>query len=203
MESFKEEYKQRLRHVHGFDFKEMALALFRFQFEYNLTYQAYVNARGIDFVGYVFYHTHTLLRKSIKQNLARMIVGNKNQQSMASYFGWAKHCNSINLLKKLGMNSFSQYGIKPTVKGYIGDKIEVKRLLNKPIIVHEYKIDNSKHFADKGLGKCLHMQISFNDEKRVVFTSGTALIDMISKIPENGFPFTTTIVKDNERFMFT
>ena len=48
MESFKEEYKQRLRHVHGFDFKEMALALFRFQFEYNLTYQAYVNARGID-----------------------------------------------------------------------------------------------------------------------------------------------------------
>lgn len=60
-----------------------------------------VDARGIDFVGYVFRHTHTLLRKSIKQNFARMLANNKNAQSIASYNGWALHCNSINLLKKL------------------------------------------------------------------------------------------------------
>jgi len=60
-----------------------------------------VKARGIDFVGYVFHHTHTLLRKSIKQNFARMLVNNKNKQSIASYNGWASHCNSIHLLKKL------------------------------------------------------------------------------------------------------
>lgn len=60
-----------------------------------------VAARGIDFVGYVFYHTHTRLRKSIKQNFARMIHKNKNKASIASYNGWAKHCNSKNLLKKL------------------------------------------------------------------------------------------------------
>jgi retron-type reverse transcriptase len=65
-------------------------------------YQVFpVEARGIDFVGYVFYHTHTLLRKSIKQNFARMIHKNKNAKSIASYYGWASHCNSKHLLKKL------------------------------------------------------------------------------------------------------
>lgn len=58
-------------------------------------------SRGIDFVGYVFYHTHTRLRKSIKQNFARMLVKNKNEKSIASYNGWLSHCNSKNLTKKL------------------------------------------------------------------------------------------------------
>lgn len=65
-------------------------------------YQIYpVDARGIDFVGYRFYHTHTLLRKTIKQNFAKMLANRKNDKSIASYMGWAKHCNSRNLIKKL------------------------------------------------------------------------------------------------------
>ncbi len=65
-------------------------------------YQVFpVSARGIDFVGYVFFHTHTLLRKSIKQNFARMLKKRRNAQSIASYNGWAVHCNSKNLMKKL------------------------------------------------------------------------------------------------------
>lgn len=65
-------------------------------------YQVFpVNARGIDFVGYVFYHTHTRLRKSIKQNFARMLSTNRNDKSIASYNGWAVHCNSKNLMNKL------------------------------------------------------------------------------------------------------
>ncbi|WP_340112639.1 reverse transcriptase domain-containing protein [Maribellus mangrovi] len=60
-----------------------------------------VSSRGIDFVGYVFYHTHTRLRKSIKKNFARMLKQRKNEKSIASYNGWAAHCNSKNLLKKL------------------------------------------------------------------------------------------------------
>jgi RNA-directed DNA polymerase len=65
-------------------------------------YQVFpVAARGIDFLGYVFYHTHTRLRKSIKQNFARMLKRRRNKQSIAGYNGWAKHCNSKNLLKKL------------------------------------------------------------------------------------------------------
>jgi retron-type reverse transcriptase len=65
-------------------------------------YQVFpVAARGIDFVGYKMFHTHTLLRKSIKKNFARMLASHNNHASTASYVGWAKHCNSKNLLKKL------------------------------------------------------------------------------------------------------
>lgn len=65
-------------------------------------YQVFpVESRGIDFVGYKFYHTHTLLRKGIKKNFARMLKRNPNSASIASYQGWAKHCNSINLLNTL------------------------------------------------------------------------------------------------------
>lgn len=60
-----------------------------------------VQARGIDFVGYRFWHTHTLLRKAIKKNFARMIHINRNDASIASYLGWAKHCNSNHLIKTL------------------------------------------------------------------------------------------------------
>ncbi|QTE37512.1 RNA-directed DNA polymerase [Mucilaginibacter gossypii] len=65
-------------------------------------YQVFpVKDRGIDFVGYVHFHTHVLLRKSIKQSFARMIKRRPNRESLASYMGWAKHCNSLHLIKKL------------------------------------------------------------------------------------------------------
>lgn len=63
-----------------------------------------VKARGIDFVGYVFYHSHTLLRKSIKKRFAKAISKKKNNQTIAAYNGWTKHCNAKHLLKKLVPN---------------------------------------------------------------------------------------------------
>lgn len=70
-----------------------------------------VDARGIDFLGYVFFHTHTLLRKSIKQSLCRRVERlNKREkkptrkeykQSIASWWGWCKYCDSINLVRTL------------------------------------------------------------------------------------------------------
>ncbi|MBB2149157.1 reverse transcriptase/maturase family protein [Pedobacter gandavensis] len=60
-----------------------------------------VKSRGIDFVGYVHYHTHLLMRKSIKKNFARKVAKGINKLSLASYLGWAKHCNSRHLIRKL------------------------------------------------------------------------------------------------------
>lgn len=60
-----------------------------------------IEKRGIDFLGYKFFHTHTLLRKTIKKNFARMLAKNPNPASIASYYGWISHCNGNNLLKKL------------------------------------------------------------------------------------------------------
>lgn len=65
-------------------------------------YQVFpVQSRGIDFIGYVFYHTHVLLRKRIKQNFARKLKNKDNATSIPSYMGWLKHCNSNHLIKKL------------------------------------------------------------------------------------------------------
>jgi len=63
-----------------------------------------IESRGIDFVGYKFFHSHTLLRKGIKQNLKKMLKYNKNKKSIDSYKGWTNHANCKNLINKLITN---------------------------------------------------------------------------------------------------
>jgi RNA-directed DNA polymerase len=64
-------------------------------------YQVFpVAIRGIDFVGYKHFHSHTLLRKSIKKRFVKMVTRRPSYHSMASYYGWIKHCNGANLYKK-------------------------------------------------------------------------------------------------------
>lgn len=73
-----------------------------------------VDKRGVDFIGYVFRHTHILLRKGIKKNFCRAVAKlNKRQVSEAEYkqvlcswMGWAKHCNAKNLINKITKNKF-------------------------------------------------------------------------------------------------
>ncbi len=101
------------------------------------------------------------------------------------------------------MNKFSQFNIKIASKGFEGDKIKISKILNKEIEVYYYKIEDSKVFRERGTGKCLQLQISFNNEKHVIFTSSSGLIEAIQQIPEKGFPFTTTIIKETDRFKFT
>ena len=59
---------------------------------------------GIDFLGYVFYPQHTLVRRKIRDNCIQKLkegdIG-KLCNSLTSYYGWFKHCNSYNLRKKL------------------------------------------------------------------------------------------------------
>jgi len=70
-----------------------------------------VASRGVDFVGYVFYHDHIMLRKRIKVNmmkrrakLIRLKVTNKEyKHQMASYLGWVSQpfASTRHLLKKI------------------------------------------------------------------------------------------------------
>lgn len=65
-------------------------------------YQVFpVASRGINFVGYICYHTHTRIRPSIKRRMARMIRRRKNRASIGAYKGWMDHCDSRHLMKKL------------------------------------------------------------------------------------------------------
>lgn len=99
------------------------------------------------------------------------------------------------------MKKFSDFGIKPLTKNFTGDKIKIDRILNKQIIVVDYRIQNSKF--EKGHGKRLDLQIAIDGANRVVFTSSSVLMELIQQVPKENFPFTTTIVRDNERFEFT
>ena len=94
-------------------------------------YQIYnIETRGVDFVGYVFRHEYTLLRKSIKQRLKRLVhlylVGRVSRESLkrriASYLGWLKYCNSKRLLYLIEQKThihFSNWrGVKATFKQF-------------------------------------------------------------------------------------
>ncbi len=66
-----------------------------------------VDARGIDFLGYKFFHDYTLVRKSLAKKFKRKVRSIEKYpyayndteilSSLASYLGWFKHANAQNL----------------------------------------------------------------------------------------------------------
>lgn len=78
----------------GFVLKEIHVYLQALGLKVKSNYQIFpIESRGIDWVGYVHYHTHTLLRKKIKINY----IKSKNK---FNYNGWLVHANCYNLRKK-------------------------------------------------------------------------------------------------------
>lgn len=100
------------------------------------------------------------------------------------------------------MYRFSEFNIQVESKSFSGDKISIDRILNREITVVDFKIENSKYEA-KGNGKCLHLQIEINGLKYVVFTGSVYLMNMIEKVPAGRFPFFTTIIKQDEAYIFS
>ncbi|NCT92921.1 MAG: reverse transcriptase [Chitinophagaceae bacterium] len=79
----------------------------RLNLDLKSNYQIFpVASRGVDMLGYVFYHEHVLLRPGIKKNFARKMAKGISQESFAGFMGWAKHCNSRHLIKKLTNERF-------------------------------------------------------------------------------------------------
>lgn len=101
-------------------------------------YQVFpVESRGIDFVGYRFYHTHTCLRKSIKLSIFRLINKYKTKKiskgeliiSMSAYFGWLKHCDSKHLLSKIerdtGLHYSNWFGVNSNISSFYDTDIKI------------------------------------------------------------------------------
>jgi hypothetical protein len=103
------------------------------------------------------------------------------------------------------MNRFSQFNVQIPDRGFEGDKIKISKVLNREIIVHGSRIEDTKikKFEEQGSGKCMHLQISLNGTLYILFTGSGYLINAIKQIPRDQFPFTTTIVEENGRFIFT
>lgn len=98
------------------------------------------------------------------------------------------------------MNKFSDFNIASSV--LLGDKVKLEDVMNVDIEVHAFKIVASKH-PKPGYEKCLHLQIKLNEKDCVLFTSSNVLINMIDKVPADGFPFKAKIVKSGKCLRFT
>lgn len=99
------------------------------------------------------------------------------------------------------MKKFKDFGIKSDHAAFVGDKVKISKILNREISVLDFRIEDSKYGG--GGSKCLHMQIEVGTTKHVVFTGSKNLIDQIQKVPKTEFPFSTTIVKENEWYEFS
>ena len=117
----------------------------KLKLELKPNYQIFpVDSRGIDFVGYRFYHTHTLLRKSIKVKINRLldkyergyITLSKLKIIMQSYFGWLKYCNSKHFLQKIEVQTRLCYS------NFIGEEELISNTYNKNIRVIDIQLSN-------------------------------------------------------------
>lgn len=99
------------------------------------------------------------------------------------------------------MKQFKDFGIKIPSQNFVGDKIKMNRILNREIVVFDYKLEDSKFANCKS--KCLYLQIAIGETKHVVFTISQFLTKAIQEVPKKDFPFTTTIVEDNKRLEFS
>ena len=59
-----------------------------------------LDVRGLDFLGYRFFHDYTLIRKSIVNTFKRKFRKGITQESLASYGGWFKWGNTHHLTSK-------------------------------------------------------------------------------------------------------
>ncbi|MCD8008993.1 MAG: RNA-directed DNA polymerase [Clostridiales bacterium] len=107
-----------------------------------------VNARGIDFLGYVIRHDYVLIRKHIKQTAARKLSRIKSKkrrvQVIGALWGWVKHANGRNLTKKLlNMKDFKDLGItyQPAdgKKRFEGELVRLGELQNCEVIICDFE----------------------------------------------------------------
>lgn len=97
------------------------------------------------------------------------------------------------------MKKFSDFNITVNVENFIGEKIKVTKILNRPIIVHAFKLDPSIYYE----GERIAVQIEIDGQKRVIFSGSKRLKEQILQVPKNGFPFHTTIIEENDMHLFS
>ena len=81
----------------------------------------------------------------------------------------------------------------------VGQKIHVQDILDKEILITDFRIIQSKHRPG---GNCLQLQLYFNDTVYVLFTGSNVLINEIRESAEY-IPFYTRITKADKYFSFT
>ena len=172
---------------------------------------------GIDFLGYVIYPDHVMLRKRIKQKFARKMHKVKSRKRrrilIASFYGMAKHADCIMLFNKLTgkeMRSFKDLNVayKPEdgKKRFAGAVVSIRELVNLPIVVKDFELGVK---TSQGEDRCV-VSIEQAGEPKKFFTNSEEMKNILQQVSEmpDGFPFETTIKtetfgKGRTKYIFT
>ncbi len=172
---------------------------------------------GIDFLGYVIYPDHVLLRKRIKQKFARKMHEVKSRKRrrvlIASFYGMAKHADCIMLFNKLTgkeMRSFKDLNVayrpEDGKKRFAGAVVSIRELVNLPIVVKDFEIGVK---TSQGEDRCV-VSIEQGGESKKFFTNSEEMKNILQQVSEmpDGFPFETTIKtetfgKGRTKYIFT
>lgn len=161
-----------------------------------------VEARGIDFLGYVIRHDYVLVRKHIKKRVARRLHKLKSKKRkyvvLASFWGWVKHCNGKHLFFKLtNMKSFKDLGVtyKPAdgKKRFEGNLTPLGNLQNCKVTVIDFETDIK---TKQGEGRYV-VQYELDGQKGKFITASEEMKNILDQIKEMGeLPFETTIKRE-------
>lgn len=168
-----------------------------------------VESRGVDYVGYVSFHTHVLARKKNKKGLCRKVAKCRKRGlpedeirfQVASELGFMKHCNSTNLLKILGMKKFSE--IRKSQGKLEGEKLHLDVILNKVIQLTAYDLGQSKYRGElltiqyilQEDVQCPDGKVAKAGEKHISFTGSEALAKMLRETEQEDYPCLAKIIK--------
>lgn len=176
-----------------------------------------VAERGIDVVGYVFYHTHVMARKKNKQALARELHKLRKRGlpeklvmlKTSGRVGFLQHCDSKHLFKKLKIENMKKFSEVSQVRGRLdGSKLHIDEVINRNIRLTDYEVGKSKHNSDP----CLTLQYEVEEKvappqdapqevatvkwvKHISFTGSKNLIRQLEGIPKEELPIEAKIVK--------
>ena len=161
-----------------------------------------VESRGIDFLGYVIRHNYVLVRKHIKQRVARRLHKVKSRKRryvvLASFWGWIKHCNGKHLFFKFtNMKSFKDLGVtyKPAdgKKRFEGNLTPLSNLQNCKITVVDFETDIK---TKQGDGRYV-VQYEMEGQKGKFITASDEMKNILDQIKEMGeLPFETVIRRE-------
>lgn len=167
---------------------------------------------GVDVIGYVFYPTHTRLRKRIKQkfqrNVRKLIKNNVSDEyfkrKTASHFGWCVHADCRNLLRKTLSTRINLYESKMEIKRLADIKaaqnwfglrrdarVSIEALIGKEIIFYDYKLDRIR-----GEEKAI-LKFAFPSDKHkehYTITRSEVMKDRLGR-DHSLMPFMATIIK--------
>lgn len=168
--------------LHGIHTKIVQYLTEHRRLELKPNYQIFpVEARGIDFVGYVVRHEYCLARKRNKKALCKIVAklrhkGLTNEEirlRVSSRLGFIVHADSKHLIDILGVKKLHEVRKTQGKHGQmVGDKLHIDKITGKELHLLRYEIAPSK----MNDGNCLKFQYELSEPLRA--DNGQPLIDV-------------------------